>query len=312
MAQTVAHLESVGVGASLTTLLDWLSIADFDDLIVFLRNAGGGSAGDITSVKIDVSNNGGDTVDSTTFTWSGGNLADGATGSVKSITGFTHLRIRAASASDTTADVTVVAVTAAAKICTLADVKDRLGETGTDYDTLIKQIIAAMGDRFDRYTQRQLIRPTVDLTEYYSGPGSCIHLRAYPVIEITSIKVSYDYTFSSESALTADSEYRLLSDGRSGVIFRNNLNWPDQPDCVQVIYRGGYVPAGQTPAAGETSMPNDLREAAILQASYIFKRRDDIGLTAVSYQGGSVSKFAAIKLLPEVEQTLDSYRRPIL
>jgi len=59
-------------------------------------------------------------------------------------------------------------------------------------------------------------------------------------------------------------------------------------------------------------MPADLREAAIEQATFLWKRKDDIGLSAVGFEGGSVSKFSAVELLPMVRQILDNYRRPQL
>jgi len=98
--------------------------------------------------------------------------------------------------------------------------------------------------------------------------------------------------------------------GAEGIIYSIYSNWFGGPDCIEIIYRGGYCAAGQTPGDGETAMPADLREAAIEQASFIFKRKDDIGLAGVGFEGGSISKFSAMKLLPLVEDVLKKYRRP--
>ena len=87
------------------------------------------------------------------------------------------------------------------------------------------------------------------------------------------------------------------------------MNWSRTRDSVQVIYKGGYCSAGQAPGAGEYAMPADLREAAIEQATFIFKRKDDIGLAGVSAEGGSISKFSSMDLLPMVKNVLNDYRR---
>lgn len=88
------------------------------------------------------------------------------------------------------------------------------------------------------------------------------------------------------------------------------VSWFEVPDSIQVIYKGGYCSAGQTPGTGEFALPADLREAAIEQASFFFKRRDDLGLAGVSFEGGSISKFSAMDLLPMVKKVLDNYKKP--
>jgi len=151
-----------------------------------------------------------------------------------------------------------------------------------------------------------------DLTEYTMASGPFLKTRAYPIASVNSIKESYTYDFTNATALTANTDYRLVDSGVKGLIYRYYGIWPLLPDSVELKYRGGYVSAGQTPAAGETAMPDDLREAAIMQASFIFKRRNDIGLTSVSAEGGSINSFSPMDLLPMVKDTLNNYKRLIL
>jgi len=195
----------------------------------------------------------------------------------------------------------------AGRICTLADVKDRLGESGSEHDTLLNRLIASLESLFDSYTGRSLIVPSSDVTEYYSGKGPFLQIRRYPIIAITSIKEALDYDFTGADILVADTDYRILNDGRNGIILRIYSVWDDVQDSIQVIYKGGYCAAGVTPGAGETALPDDLREAAIEQATFFFKRRDDLGLSSVSFQGGSISKFSPMDLLPIVKRVLDNY-----
>lgn len=196
----------------------------------------------------------------------------------------------------------------AGRICTLADVKDRLGESGAEHDTLLNRLIASLESMFDGYiAPRRLIVPSADVIEYHSGRGPFLQLNRYPIVSITSIKEALDYDFTAADALVADTDYRIVNDGRNGICLRIYSDWAGAPDSIQVIYKGGYCAAGVTPGAGETALPDELREAAIEQATFFFKRRDDLGLSSVSFQGGAIQKFAAMDLLPIVKRVLDNY-----
>jgi hypothetical protein len=46
----------------------------------------------------------------------------------------------------------------------------------------------------------------------------------------------------------------------------------------------------------------------MLQGKFVFDRRDELGLTGRSLEGGSVSLMSALKLLPEVREILDDYK----
>jgi len=195
---------------------------------------------------------------------------------------------------------------AGGRVCTLTDVKSRLGLTNTDHDTVLSRIIAGLEDIFNSYTQRDLIVTAADVTENYTGCGAYLGLRRYPVVAITTIKEALDYAFDSADALVADTDYRIMNSGKNGIIYRiYGLQWYGTPDAIQVIYRGGYTAAGSVPGDGETALPDDIREAAIEQATFLFKRKDDLGLSSVSFEGGSVHKFAPVDLLPSVKKTLD-------
>lgn len=203
---------------------------------------------------------------------------------------------------------TVSGVSADARICTLSDVKDRLGEESSDYDDMLTRMILGLEGIFNGHVARELIAPAADVTEYYTGLAEFLQLRRYPVIAITSIKEAADYDFDSADALTVDEEYRLMREGVNGIALRIYARWLTVPDSIQVVYRGGYCAAGQSPGEGETALPNDIREAAIEQATFLYKRKDDLGLSSVGFQGGSISKFSAIELLPQVKKVLDKYR----
>jgi len=316
MAELVKQTATaIAVSDSLTTLIDWVSIEMLAGFTIVIENAGGGSADDITDIQIDTSSDGGVTssldqhADTPAVPVSAGNSKKATFTETAS---FIRIRDICAAGNDTTANAILLADTTLVRICTLADVKDRLGITDTEHDGTINRIIAGLESVFNSKTNRQLIINAADVTEYHTGESQHINTTRYPIASITSIKEAYDYDFDSADALVANSGYRIISGGKNGIIYRMYNKWLKNEDGIQVVYRGGYAPAGQAPGAGETALPDDLREAAIEQASFIFKRRDDIGLSSTSHDGGSINKFSAMKLLPMVSEILDRYRRPSL
>jgi len=202
-------------------------------------------------------------------------------------------------------------------LCLLADVKTRLGiDDKTDFDTIIDSIIAGVDGLFDAYCGRPLLMTDEDVTEYYSADEAWrrILLNRYPVISITSIKEASDYDFTAAESLVLNTDYRPVNSGLNGIILRLNADWLAGEDVIEVVYRGGYCGAGEAASQGEYKLPDELREAAIQQSCFMFKRKDDLGLSAISSQGGSISKFADVELLPLVKQTLDNskYKKPSL
>jgi len=309
--ELVAQTSSaVAVDENLTTLIDWINIEQLSGFTIIVKNTGGGSADDITDVQIDTSPDGGVTVN--TDQHAGVPAVPIASGSAKTGTftetaAFVRVRALCAATEDTTAEAWLMADSSVGRICTLADVKERLGITNTDNDQAISRIVRGLEAVFNNFTHRKLILNSAAETVYLTGGDKRIIIPRYPIVSITSIKESATYDFANADALTADSAYRAVNE--RGVLYRIGTTWLNVEDGVQVIYKGGYVAAGQTPGSGETAMPDDLREAAIEQASFVFKRRDDIGLAGVGFEGGSMSKFSAIKLLPMVEAILKYYRR---
>jgi hypothetical protein len=316
MPELVAKTSAaVAVDENLTVLLDWVNIESVSGFTLVVDNAGGGSANDITDVQIDTSDDGG--ITSSLDQHAGVPTVPIASGEASQGTftetaAFVRVRALCAAGQDTTADAHLLADSVTGRICTLTDVKDRLGISDTEHDAAINRIISGLESIFDGHTKHNLLVNAADVTEYYSGLGTLLQLARFPIVSITSIKIAYDYAFDSADALTADSDYRKIAGGENGILYRINLNWPENQDAIQVIYRGGYCSAGQTPGTGEYALPADLREAAIEQASFFFKRRDDLGLAGVSFEGGSISKFSSMDLLPMVKKILDNYRKPSL
>ena len=321
MAELVSKTSSaVAVTEDLTTLLDWVNIETLSGFTLVVTNAGGGSANDITDVQIDTSDDGGVTSDLDQHAGVPAvPIADGESKEDSFTDSSAYLRVRAlcAAGQDTTATAILLADASTGRLCTLTDVKDRLGirAADTDYDQLINRLIASMTARFEKYCHgRRFILNAADETEYFTGCGRYLQLDRYPIVSITSIKQAYDYDFTSATALTEDTDFRIVKKGKAGnkgIIYKINSAWLEKEDIIQVVYKGGFCPAGQTPGAGEFALADDLREAAIVQSAFDYKRKDDLGLASISAEGGSISKFETYGLLKAVRVILDSYKKAL-
>ncbi len=205
-------------------------------------------------------------------------------------------------------------------LCTVNDVKIRMASEASDKadDEMLAQIIRGVSAVFDIITERTFIINQADVTEYYDG-GMELYVDRWPVVSIASLKISADWDWSSVTALVADTDYRLQSkNGR--IYYLPGISWPyssgrqkgDFPcgiDNIQIIYTGGYIGPDGSVLAGQTGLPDDIREACIQQVMFYFKRRHDIGLTAVSAEGQSITKFSPHNLLPSVKTILARYKR---
>ena len=200
--------------------------------------------------------------------------------------------------------------------CTLADVKTRLGQTATDFDDIINSIITGIDGAFENYVKRPLLMTDDDVIENFGADQSWRRLlmNRYPIISITSIKEADNYDFDNATALVENTDYRVVNQGLKGIILRIDTDWLAGEDIIEVKYRGGYCGADEAASEGEYVLPADLREAAIVQVCFMFKRKDDIGLSGISEQQSSITKFTDVDFLPMVKQTLDDpkYKRPSL
>lgn len=198
-------------------------------------------------------------------------------------------------------------------LCTLDQVKARLGMTTSGDDALLGQLITEISARLAREAQRlasdAACLELTSLTEVFSiyhGRQESLYLAAWPVSAITSVKEGYWGKFDDSTALVEGEGY--TAELARGVLWRCGY-WSPGRRAIQIIYTGGYVPAGDTPAEGQTALPDELVSAAITQVAHLFQRRKDIGSSGQSVQGGSVSWSGEYKLLAEVAAVCHGFRR---
>jgi hypothetical protein len=87
---------------------------------------------------------------------------------------------------------------------------------------------------------------------------------------------------------------------------------PASPGLARVTYTGGYVLPGDTPAAGQTALPDDLEQAAVEQVAYWFRNKEKTGLIRSGPTSGIFDTFLQSDLLLDVKSIIKKYERFLL
>jgi hypothetical protein len=78
------------------------------------------------------------------------------------------------------------------------------------------------------------------------------------------------------------------------------------------VWTGGYdvITDSDLTSEGTIDCDEDIKLATYMQISYMYKRRNELGLTSVSISGGfTIGKIPPIELLTEVKDMLYHCRR---
>ena len=207
-------------------------------------------------------------------------------------------------------------------LCTLTQFKARYGfdptkETDEDAITSILQGVSAqLGRAAGRVWYG---RPCLEKGEITFEPAAIppytehLFLPAWPIVAVESVIEAVLGDWKNGWTLAKGEDYYALA-GR-GILARLAGYWPAGALTVQAVYTGGYTPPSESEAEeweaedGEVLLPDDIREAALQQAGFVWQRRASLGLSGESAGGGSVSTYAEDKLLPGVREIMAGYRR---
>ena len=202
-------------------------------------------------------------------------------------------------------------------LCTLEQLKLSLGIGAADveHDAALTALVARVSASLARAAGRP---GRLELTTAVDTFGSerrteVLWLRGWPVVEVTEVVESVIGLFDEGSVLAAGYQYQIRTD--LGLLYRVGLYWPAGMATVRVTGSGGYTPPdvseadGYVPGAGEILLPVDITEAAVLQASFWWSRRDSLGVRSISTGGGASTTYARDELLPIVRETMASYAR---
>ena len=180
------------------------------------------------------------------------------------------------------------------KLISLDALKIFLEEDNSDFNDQLEQMIPLVSAQIETYLNRELKEEA--RTEYYSGGRRYYYVNAYPINASPAAIVVEDNVTQTE-----DSDYYVFNkDGLIEFQYETN-NW--RPKIIKIIWTGGY-----TEADGVLAVPDDIKQACILQCAYVFKRRRDLGNSGASSPNGNISYVQAIDLLPNVKQILSMHR----
>ena len=193
----------------------------------------------------------------------------------------------------------------------LCTIKQRLGIADADVkdDAILTNALLAVSARFDNEVNRTLAR-TVDAQDEFQGDETELRLAIYPVEAVTLFELKENETDGFVAQDPAQFEFVIRKDCVVSLVERLGT-WKN---VLRVTYTGGFVlrpdqnDDGSVPA-GQTALPDDLEQAAVEQVVYWYQARNRLGLVSVSGDGGSISQYAQLDLLPSVKAVLKRYER---
>jgi hypothetical protein len=190
--------------------------------------------------------------------------------------------------------------TAMADLITAAKLKERLGISHSDDDTLMATIITNVSAQVETYLNRETYLTTY--TEYFNVMPSqdMFQLRGFPVTSITTVHNDMDWVYGADTLLDP-TEYTCYTDLGILAVDPNLLNYGQR--ALKVVYVGGMA---ASTAAFMTAYP-DVAEATIEQCAYQYNSRRHIGGQAVSGQAGQVTWVGDVGLLQTVKDKLDRH-----
>lgn len=188
-------------------------------------------------------------------------------------------------------------------LTTKEEVKKYLEDTaGTNtFDALLDAIILGVSQKFELAANRPLF--TATRVELHNGGCSRLYVKSPPVTAITSIVYAVDYNFAAGTILSP-SEYVIDPSDRKNAIYSTFGAFPGGYECLKLTYTGGFIPADTT----DTNIPESVKQAATLQAVYLFKNRKTIGFDNTNIGEGILSKVTNRWFLPDVLDVIRAIR----
>jgi uncharacterized phiE125 gp8 family phage protein len=166
-----------------------------------------------------------------------------------------------------------------------------------DEINVIHSLINAASIAANHYTHRKIKARnyTVQLDSY---GGETLLLPEAPVNVLTSVHIDTDRDFGADTEVTDD--IILYSEGGT-IVYKNNF--PDNYQCVKVVYNAGYGYDGE-------AIPYDIQLAMVETVQWYRARisGQGIGVTAIQNPDGITTRFEA-DLPVSAKRRLEPYIR---
>lgn len=190
-------------------------------------------------------------------------------------------------------------------LVSLNDLKEVLGETTTDNDSLLTNIINRATDIIESYCGNRRFTSTSYSNQEYNGTGTeFINARHFPITAVTAYQENNGYVGSTDWD-DLQSEYcKYIDTGQGPGQFHYHLGF-EKGVCN---YRFSYT-------AGYTTIPHDLQEACFQLCTYIFNNRKTKGMKSESLGDRSYTREDKTGNIIEdlgIDLILEKYRIPTI
>lgn len=183
-------------------------------------------------------------------------------------------------------------------LVSLADLKTFMQKPGATDDSILAIVLSQVSSDLETYMNRQLEKKV--RTVYFNKGRKSYDLQAFPIDLIAPPVVTVSGTVK-----TLNTDYVIWD--TEGFIEFQNVVVSTKLRPIEIVYTGGYAPDGGNGNA--LLVPDDMKLAALLQASYTFLRRDIPGGTSITRPSGGQSFVGGLDLVDRVKKILDRHRK---
>lgn len=189
---------------------------------------------------------------------------------------------------------------------TLAEFKSAIGITDSTDDTPLQSVLDATDALIDNYVDRKQGFGTATETRYYTA-DDWRYVLTDDLVSITTLETDDNADGTYETTWTANTDYNLAPgnaalDGWPYTEIDVSVNIPK--NFPRGVYRGVKV----TGVFGWPSVPNAVKQAALIQAGAVWSSRTSpFGIIGSQDLGGILRQTRALH--PEAQVLLDAYRR---
>lgn len=177
-------------------------------------------------------------------------------------------------------------------LTTKTRVKNKIGITVTDFDTIIDRLINSATDWIENACGGKRFKSTAYSNEVYSVDNRgqrYLPLRQSPVTALTSLYYRAGTPSTPNwTAFTSD-QYELVEGGETGLV-RVYFSLPYGENVIRANYTAGYLINWTN--AGDMSthtLPADISELCDRLVIKAFKRREAMGKSSEGFNGATVS-----------------------
>jgi hypothetical protein len=177
-------------------------------------------------------------------------------------------------------------------LITLAELKSFIGITALDHDTLLSTCITKVSARVEEFLNRQLEKKA--RTQYFDAGRKNYFLPAYP-IDLAAALTVVNYTTTQ----VLDTNYYVWEDAGKVEFYTAPIKVV--PKQIKITWTGGY--------ASSVTIPDPIKLGMLMQCSFLFRKKDTIGVQSVSMPDGSLAISGSFDLLNDVKKVMHTYRR---